>query len=154
MAKLSERSGMSEKMASTNIVYSARDDFKPEDLYGVEPTLDMGTVSTDYMLYNQTTGETTMNTLRTLNLTLVDNNENLKGAQKIVFQSLSFITEHSDEQTIQQILMTGDVKEALDKHNKMRVNVIDKAIQRNTGRGVKLEEVEIFDLNWQVVRVA
>lgn len=135
MAKLSERSGMSERMASTSIVYSARDDFKPEDLYGVK-------------------GETTMNTLRTLNLTLVDNNVNLKGAQKIVFQSLCFITEHSDEQTIQQILMTGDVKEALDKHNKMRVNVIDKAIQRNTGRGVKLEEVEIFDLNWQVVRVA
>lgn len=138
----------------------------PEEFYGVKPTLDVEAAKTNFMLYSQveeksyttnyikTEGEHNMNTLRTLNLTLVDNNENLKGAQKIVFQSLGFITEHSDEQTIQQILMTGKVKEALDKHNSKRVEVVDKAIQRNTGRAVKLEEVEIFDLNWQVVRVA
>jgi len=64
------------------------------------------------------------------------------------------MTEHNDERTIQQILMSGEVAEALVKHNDNRVKVVDKAIQRATGRDVKLEEVEIFDLDWQVVRVA
>jgi len=101
---------------------------------------------------NMTTNNT--GTLRTLNLTLVDNNPNLKVAQKVVFQKLGHMTEHNDERTIQQILMSGEVAEALVKHNDNRVKVVDKAIQRATGRDVKLEEVEIFDLDWQVVRVA
>lgn len=104
--------------------------------------------------YIKTTGETKMSKLRTLNLTLVDNNPNLKAAKKIVFQSLGFITEHTNDQTIQQILMSGDVAKALEKHNEKRVKVVDKEILRNTGRDVMLEEVEIFDLEWQVVQVA
>lgn len=104
-------------------------------------------------------GETIMTTnntgtLKTLNLTLVDNNPNLKGKEKIVFQELNFITEHNDERTIQQILMSGEVAKALEVHNAKRVKVVDKEIQRATGRDVKLEEVEIFNLDWQVVRVA
>ena len=95
-----------------------------------------------------------MSKLRTLNLTLVDNNPNLKAAKKIVFQSLGFITEHTNDQTIQQSLMSGDVAKALEKHNEKRVKVVDKEILRNTGRDVMLEEVEIFDLEWQVVQVA
>ncbi len=39
-------------------------------------------------------------------------------------------------------------------YNDKRTEVIDKEIQRNTGRDVMLEEVEIFDLQWMVVRVA
>lgn len=119
----------------------------------------MATLSTRAAVGTQTNtnilkGETNMNTLRTLNLTLVDNNINLKGASKIVFQSLNFVTEHNDERTIQQILMSGAVAEVLEAHNLKRVKVVDKEIQRNTGRDVKLEEVEIFNLDWQVVRVA
>lgn len=100
------------------------------------------------------TGDTKMSKLRTLNLTLVDNNENLKAKAKIVFQSLNYVTEHTNDQTIQQILMSGDVAKALEKHNNKRTGVVDKAILRNTGRDVMLEEVEIFDLEWQVVQVA
>lgn len=100
------------------------------------------------------TGDTQMTTLRTINLTLVDNNPNLKAKDKIVFQTLNFITEHNDERTIQQVLMSGDVATALDKHNKKRLETVDKEILRNTGRDVMLEEVEIFDLQWQVVCVA
>jgi hypothetical protein len=104
-------------------------------------------------------GETNMNTnntgtLRTLNLTLIDNNPNLKVEGKVVFQKLGHMTEHNDERTIQQILMSGDVAKALEAHNVERVKVVDKEIQRATGRDVKLEEVEIFNLDWQVVRVA
>jgi hypothetical protein len=102
-----------------------------------------------------TTGETNMKTaLRTINLTLVDNNSNLKGEEKIVFQKLNYVTEHNDDQSIQQILMSGAVAKSLEQHNILRVKVIDKEIRRNTGRDVMLEEVEIFDLDWMVVRVA
>ncbi len=101
-----------------------------------------------------TTGETNMNTLRTLNLTLVDNNPNLKGEEKIVFQKLGYITEYTDDKSIQQILMSGDVAMALANHNKLRAKTVDKEIQRNTGRDIMLEDAEIFDLDWMVVRVA
>lgn len=100
------------------------------------------------------TGATTMSKLRTLNLTLIDNHPDLKGKEKIVFQTLNYVTEHNDDQTKQQILMSGDVAKALKEHNKSRVCVVDRAILRNTGRDVFLEEVEIFDLEWQVVQVA
>lgn len=104
---------------------------------------------------NTIKGETNMNTtLRTINLTLVDNNSNLKGEDKIVFQKLNYVTEHNDDQSIQQILMSGDVAKSLEQHNILRVDVVDKEIRRNTGRSVMLEEVEIFDLDWMVVRVA
>lgn len=99
-------------------------------------------------------GENNMTNLRTINLTLVDNNPNLKAAEKVVFQQLNYMTEHSDDQSIQQILMSGKVAEALAEHNKKRVKVVDKDILRSTGREVMLEEVEIFSLNWQIVRVA
>ena len=109
--------------------------------------------------HSQFKGETNMTTnntgtLRVLNLMLVDNNHNLKVEGKVVFQKLSHMTEHNDERTIQQILMSGEVAESLEAHNIKRVKVVDKDIQRATGRDVKLEEVEIFDLDWQVVRVA
>jgi hypothetical protein len=114
---------------------------------------------TNKIQLNEFRGETNMTTnntgtLRVINLTLVDNNPNLKVEGKVVFQKLGHMTEHNDERTIQQILMSGDVAEALEKHNAKRVKVVDKEIQRATGRDVKLEEVEIFNLDWQVVRVA
>ena len=112
-------------------------------------------VNVEFTDNTNTKGETKMTQqLRTLNLTLVDNNPNLKAKDKIVFQALNYVTEHTDDRTIQQILMTGEVAKALEEHNTKRVKVVDKQIQRNTGRDVKLEEVEIFDLDWQVVRVA
>lgn len=102
----------------------------------------------------KTTGEKIMNVLRTVNVTLIDNNKNLKGSEKIVFQSLNYVTEHNDDRTIQSILMEGDVVNALKKHNAKRNDTTDKDILRNTGRKVNLDEVEIFDLQWKVVEVA
>ena len=100
-----------------------------------------------------TKGDTKMTAIRTVNLTLVDNNPNLKGKAKIVYQELNYVTEHTDDRTIQQVLISGDVATALEKHNKVREQTVDKEILRNTGRDVMLEPVEIFDLQWQVVRV-
>lgn len=110
----------------------------------------------DYLGDTQPTtkGENNMSKLRTLNLTLVDNHPELKAAEKIVFQQLNYVTEHTNDQTIQQVLMTGDVESALAKHNKKREGVVDRQILRNTGRDVFLEPVEIWDLEWQVIQVA
>lgn len=106
-----------------------------------------------YAPLTNTTGATTMSKLRTLNLTLIDNHPDLKGKEKIVFQTLNYVTEHNDDQTKQQILMSGDVAKALKSHNENRVCVVDRNILRNTGRDVFLEEVEIFDLEWSLVQV-
>lgn len=96
-------------------------------------------------------------TVKTLNVTLVDNNSNLKGAGKIVFQKLGFITEHSDEEAKMDIIATGKVMEALTEHNYKREKTIDKDILRNTGRDVMLEPIELLSdpqLQWQIIRVA
>lgn len=100
------------------------------------------------------TGDKQMSKLRTVNLTLIDNHADLKGKDKIVFQQLNFVTEHTNDQTIQTVLLSGDVATALEKHNKLRADTVDKSILRNTGRDVMLEPVEIWDLEWQVVQVA
>lgn len=97
------------------------------------------------------TGETKMG-IRTVNLTLIDNDTNLKGAEKIVFQS-QVVTEHDNDKTIQQVLITGDVAKALVEHNEKRSGTVDKAVLRSTGTKVYLEPVEIFELQWQVVQV-
>ncbi len=106
---------------------------------------------------HKTNSEENNMTVQTLNITLVDNNPNLKGAGKIVFQKLDHITEHSEADTKQDIIATGAVLEALKKHNKKRIETVDKQILRNTGREVMLEEIELLsdsELQWQVVRVA
>ena len=90
--------------------------------------------------------------IRTLTLTLVDDNKNLKLSETAVF-SETIRTEHSDEQTIQSVLMSGKVQEALEKHNNHRSKTVDKAIRNNTGRDVVLEPVEIWDLRWSTVVV-
>jgi hypothetical protein len=97
------------------------------------------------------TGETKMG-IRKVSLTLIDNDSNLKGAEKIVFEQ-TVVTEHDNDKTIQQVLITGDVANALDKHNKQRESTVDKAVLRNTGTKVFLEPVEIFELQWQVVQI-
>ena len=145
MAKLSERLGGDEYGMMANNQWSEHS--KRQSLDSIAEII-LG-----YDKSKQTKGETNM-TLRTINLTLVDNNPNLKGKDKIVFQKLNYVTEHNDDQSIQQILMTGRVSESLETHNYLRSETIDKDIQRNTGRDVMLEDVEIFDLDWMVVRVA
>ena len=90
--------------------------------------------------------------IRKVSLTLIDNDSNLKGAEKIVFEQ-TVVTEHDNDKTIQQVLITGDVANALDKHNKQREATVDKAVLRNTGTKVFLDPVEIFELQWQVVQI-
>lgn len=139
MAKLSERVPTYEESLEHDYYATA---YKPS-----------ANISVEAIILNKT-GETKMSKLRTVNLTLIDNHADLKGKDKIVFQQLNFVTEHTDDQTIQTVLLSGDVAIALEKHNKLRADTVDKSILRNTGRDVMLEPVEIWDLEWQVVQVA
>lgn len=103
-----------------------------------------------------TTGDNSMTTrnIRTVNLTLNDNDTNLDLKNTLVFQATLVRTEHSDDKTIQNLLMSGKVQTALEKHNEGRASTVDKSILKATGAKVFLDPVAIWDLEWKVVCVA
>ena len=98
----------------------------------------------------------TTNTLRTLNLTLLDLSSELKGEDKVVYEKANVRTEYTDEQTIQNLLATGDVLSALQLHNeKVRTKTLD-AQYKGSAREVFLEEIDHLGdsrLRWEVIRV-
>jgi hypothetical protein len=104
-----------------------------------------------------TLGETTMSTTRIVNITVIDNNKNIKGAEKIVFKAEGVLTEYNDADTKMNIIATGKVAEALSAHNTdVREETIDKTIRANTGRDVTLEPIEMVtdsQLTWSVIQV-
>ncbi len=100
------------------------------------------------------TGDTSM-TLRTLNLTLLDQTAGLKAEQRVVYSKKEVLTEYSDEQTIQNILATGEVLATLKEHNEKRLKIRDKAF-KGAATAVFLEEIEHLGdpaLKWQIVQV-
>jgi hypothetical protein len=145
MAKLSERIP-SERVGTPQRVIDGVNHVLHVD---VTPNTPVNKVNCNINL--NTLGENKM-TVRALNLTLIDNDTNLKVNDKIVFQK-TVVTEHDDDKTIQQVLITGDVALALDEHNTKRSKTVDKSVLRNTGVSVTLEPIEIFELEWSVVRV-
>jgi len=104
----------------------------------------------------QETTNMTTNTLRTLNLTLLDLSPELKGEKKVVFEKANVRTEYTDEQTIQNLLATGDVLSALQLHNEnLRVKTLDSQY-KGSAREVFLEPIDHLgdsSLKWEVVRV-
>ena len=96
------------------------------------------------------------NTLRTLNITLLDLSPELKGEKKVVFEKQNVRTEYNDDQTIQNILATGDVLSSLELHNEnVRRKTLDSQY-KGSAREVYLEDIDhIGDsrLKWEVVRV-
>ena len=92
--------------------------------------------------------------IRTVNATLNDNDTNLSLADTLVFQKTLVRTEHTDDKTIQNLLMSGKVQAALEKHNEKRQETVDKAILKSTGVKVFLDPVAIWDLQWEIVTVA
>ena len=98
------------------------------------------------------TGDTSM---RTLNLTLLDQTSGLKAEQRVVYSKKEVLTEYSDEQTIQNILATGEVLATLKEHNEKRLKIRDKAF-KGAATAVFLEEIEHLGdpaLKWQIVQV-
>lgn len=117
-----------------------------------------GTLS--YKEITNTQEKTTMTnaTLRELTLTLIDNNANLEDDQRIVFQKKGVATSFTNQQTKEDIISTGEVKSALDKHNKeVRAKVIREDILETTGREVSLKPIKLLssdELEWRIVETA
>lgn len=99
-------------------------------------------------------GDTNM-TLRTLNLTLLDQTQGLKADERVVYSKKDVLTEYTNEQTIQNTLATGEVLKALEKHNEKRLKTRDKAF-KGAATTVFLEEIEHLGdpcLKWQIIQV-
>jgi len=100
--------------------------------------------------------ENPMNTLRTLNITLLDLSPELKGEKKVVFEKQNIRTEYSDEQTKMNLVASGDVLSALELHNEnVRLKTLDSQY-KGSAREVFLEAIDHLGdnrLKWEVVRV-
>ena len=105
-----------------------------------------------------TTQENAMNTLRALTLTLIDNNVNLEDNQRVVFRKKDFQTSMTNQQAKEDILASGEVKAAIEKHNKeVRAKVFRQDILENTGREVFLKPIKLVsdqELEWRIIETA
>lgn len=106
-----------------------------------------------------TTQENTMNnTLQEITATLIDNNPHLEDDQRIVFQKKGIVTSASQDDIKLDLIATGEVMPALDKHNeKVRANTIRQDILENTGREVNLQPIKKLSdpqLEWRFVATA
>lgn len=103
-------------------------------------------------------GERNMNTLREVTVTLIDNNPNLEDDTRIVFQKKKVKTSFSNEETKMNVIASGEVMEALEKHNKgVRSKTFDEKILHNTGRDVPLKPINLLSdtqLEWRIVETA
>lgn len=100
----------------------------------------------------------TPNTLKELTVTLIDNSPFLEDDQRIVFQKKGISTTASYDDVKLDIIATGDVMPALEKHNKdVRSKVIREDILENTGREVYLKPIKKLSdtcLEWRFVPTA
>ena len=96
------------------------------------------------------------NTFRTLNITLIDLSQELKGEKKVVFEKQNVRTEYSDEQTKMNLVAKGKVLKALEDHNEnVRAKTLDHAY-KGSAREVFLEPIDHLGdsrLQWEIVRV-
>lgn len=95
--------------------------------------------------------ETNMNR-RNVKVSLVDNSPSIPDSKALVFTKTIF-TSLDREDIIRQVLLEGDVVEALHNHNKVRENTVDEEILKRVGNEVKLRKVELKDLEWQTTSV-
>ena len=95
-------------------------------------------------------------TVKILNITLINENTNLTTANKVVFQALNVLTEHSNDDAKMDLIASGDVMLALNKHNAKRIDTVNQAILENTGREVMLKPIELLsdpELTWSIVTI-
>ena len=101
---------------------------------------------------------TTTNTLREVTITLVDNNVNLEDDQRVVFQKKRVRTSFTNEETKMNTIASGEVMEALQKHNEeVRLKTTNGDILDRTGRDVSLKAIKLLsdpDLEWRIVETA
>lgn len=99
----------------------------------------------------------TANTVRELTVSLIDTNINLDDDNRIVYQKKGVMTTSSNEEVKMELLMSGEVKPALDEHNIKRTETIDGEFLDKHGRDVSLKIIKhISDpqLQWRFVETA
>jgi hypothetical protein len=83
-------------------------------------------------------------------VTLIDNDSSLPAASAIVFEK-KLISDGNREDIIQEVILQGKVKEALDRHNEIRSKILNLGILERVGNEVMLRAVELKDLDWTIV---
>lgn len=86
-----------------------------------------------------------------VNVTLIDTDAGLKPENSVVANLGQFVVENSNYDHVKQrILMDTklDIAGKLAEHNKMRETTVDLEVLKRTGNKVKLQPVEIFQLEW------
>lgn len=100
----------------------------------------------------------TTNTLQEITATLIDNNPHLEDDQRIVFQEKGLVTSESNEDIKLNLIATGKVMPALEKHNEeVRAETVREDILENTGREVMLKPIKKLSdsqLEWRFVATA
>ena len=111
----------------------------------------------NYNIKQENTNMSTANTVKELTVTLIDTNVNLDDNNRIVYQKKGVMTTSSNEEVKMELLMSGEVKPALDEHNARRVETIDGEFLDKHGRDVSLKPIKhISDpqLQWRFVETA
>lgn len=108
--------------------------------------------------FNTTQENTMNNTLQEITATLIDNNPHLEDAQRIVFQEKGIVTSASNEDIKLDLIATGKVIPALEKHNEeVRAETVREDILETTGREVMLKPIKKLSdsqLEWRFVPTA
>lgn len=109
-------------------------------------------------IIKQETTNMTTNTLREVTITLIDNNVNLEDDHRVVFQKKGVRTSFTNEETKMNTIASGEVMEALKKHNEeVRMQTLNGDILDRTGRDVSLKAIKLLsdsDLEWRIVETA
>lgn len=156
MAKLSTRVNVDQL---PQVDYNSENSTKGVDLLTGEFITKISNADAQcFKTYKQQENNMNTNTLRELTLSLIDNNVNLEDAQRVVFQKKGVRTSFTDQQAKEDIIATGEVMNALKKHNEeVRAKVVREDILENTGREVKLKPIKLLSdsqLEWRIIATA
>lgn len=159
MAKLSTRVNVDQLPQGDTTIYNSENSTKGVDLLTGEFITKISNADAQcFRTYQQQENNMNTNTLRELTLSLIDNNVNLEDAQRVVFQKKGVRTSFTDQQAKEDIIATGEVMNALKKHNEeVRAKVVREDILENTGREVKLKPIKLLSdsqLEWRIIATA
>lgn len=87
---------------------------------------------------------------RTVNVQLIDPDIGLPVEDSLVKDFGLHVVEGDDQDIIQELIMTGDVKEALDIHNMKRAETVNLDTKNRTGAEVQLDPVKLRQLKWVI----
>lgn len=80
---------------------------------------------------------------------IVDPDDNVPIEQSVLYKSEPFFT----DKTNRELWFDVEVKEILERHNKLRKSLIDKKASRKYGKDIHLEEARIKDLKMIVIEI-